>query len=286
MCRTPARHCTWWASMVLQSGHHADVDASALLFLDFDGVVCDSEAECFASSWLTWHEHFAPPAPDRVARALRRRFRALRPLISSGEDYVLIQQLIAAEQDGGDAFPADQATFDNARKETGPERMGAYKTTLAETRGAFINGRKAQWLRLNPLYPHVRDLLVAAGDLGRVRILSTKAPQLIEAILHAAGIHLAASSIMYAPSRPGGRDARKLELIEDELQRSALDAAVFVEDQFEHLVGPCRLPVRRLLCDWGYALPALLADGELLAGHEVSRVSAGDLAALMTRVTG
>ena len=258
---------------------------TALLFLDFDGVVCNSEAECFASSWLTWHTHFAPPLPDRMARSLRRRFHALRPLISSGEDYVLIQQLIAAEEADGDAFPAEQQVFDAARQAAGAERMGAFKTTLAETRAEFLANRKQEWLRLNPLYPHVRQLLLDAGDLSRIRILSTKASGLIAEILAAAGIRLAAEAIMHAPSRPGGQDARKLELIEQELQGSAYDSAVFVEDQFEHLTGPCRFAVRRLLCDWGYALPTILADSELLASHDVHCVGAAELADLMSRLT-
>ena len=262
----------------------AGSSATTLLFLDFDGVVCNSEAECFASSWLAWHIHFSPPIPNRVALPLRERFQALRPLISSGEDYVLIQQLIAAEQRDG-VFPAEQEAFDAARTAAGAEHMGAFKTTLADTRAQFLADRKPEWLRLNPLYPHVRTLLLEASDLSQIRILSTKATWLIAEILGAAGIRLASESIMHAPSRPGGQDARKLELIEAELEGSGYDRALFVEDQFEHLAGPCRFPVRRLLCDWGYALPALLADGKLLDRHGIRRVGAADLDDLMRPLT-
>ena len=261
-------------------------EGHALLFLDFDGVVCDSEGECFASSWLTWHEHFSPPAPEHVGRALRQRFHELRPLISSGEDYVLIQQVLAEERLSGVTFPANQVAFDDARRATGGDRMTTFKSALADTRARFLTDRKAEWLRLNPLYPHVRSLLLEAADLNRIRILSTKAPQLIEHILGAAGLSMVPGSVMHASSRPGGEDERKLDLIAGELERTGYAAAAFVEDQFEHLTGPCAFAVRRLLCDWGYALPAVVANAELLAREHVHRISADQLPALLQPITG
>ena len=60
-----------------------------LLFLDFDGVICDSEPECFESSSVAYRKL---KSPENVSKSLEHRslFRQLRPLIRSGEDYLVI----------------------------------------------------------------------------------------------------------------------------------------------------------------------------------------------------
>jgi phosphoglycolate phosphatase-like HAD superfamily hydrolase len=253
-----------------------------LLFLDFDGVICNSEAECFASSWMAYYESLHPPAASAVALRLRQRFGELRPLIRSGEDYVVIQQLLGEEARSGQEFPADQVEFDRMRDQIGGERIAVFKGALADTRARFLAERRATWLALNPLYTHLRDLL-SRSPLAGIRILSTKAPALIGEILGANQIEFPAHAILYAPSKPGGQDVRKLDLIAEELNRSGRSRALFVEDQVDHLLGPSAVEVGRYLCDWGYALPAVLANTEWLEEEQIALLRANQLEELFAQ---
>ena len=95
-------------------------DRPLLLYLDFDGVVCDSERECFVSSWLTYRQLGGATGGEHISLRARRRFRQMRPLIRSGEDYVVIQQILAREQaEAGFHGPATVPAFDAYRDALG-----------------------------------------------------------------------------------------------------------------------------------------------------------------------
>ena len=59
-----------------------------LVFLDFDGVICDSALECLVSSWEAYFRDHGRDAPKAVPVDLKERFLALRPYVRSGEDSV------------------------------------------------------------------------------------------------------------------------------------------------------------------------------------------------------
>ena len=261
-----------------------------LLYLDFDGVVCDSERECFVSSWLTYRQlgeaerqRGGAAGAERISLHARRRFRQMRPLIRSGEDYVVIQHILAREQaEEGFRGPDTQPAFDAYRDALGSRRVGHYKSAMADTRGAFLARDKAQWLALNRLYPHMRRLL-AAGDLANVRVLSTKAAPLVCEILRAHRIPIPERAVFHAASNPDGTDARKLDMIGAHLDRAPGAHALFVEDQLDHLLGNTDPRITGCLADWGYVLPEWFADHDLLRRERVRVVAAADMPDLFRR---
>lgn len=265
-------------------------DRQVLLYLDFDGVVCDSERECFVSSWLTYRQlGAAAPHPgsaaagEHISLRARRRFRQMRPLIRSGEDYVVIQQVLAREQaEEGFHGPATQPAFDAYRDALGSRRIAQYKSAMAATRDAFLARDKTQWLALNRLYPHMLRLL-AAGDLANVRILSTKAAPLVCEILRAHRVAIPASAVYHAASNPNGDDARKLDMIAAHLDRAPGAHAVFVEDQLDHLLGNADPRIATCLADWGYVLPEWFTDHDLLRTERVRVVTATEMPHLFRR---
>ena len=258
---------------------------SVLLYLDFDGVVCDSERECFVSSWLAYHDLAAGAGARHVRLTARRRFRQMRPLIRSGEDYVVIQQILAREEaENGFQGPSSQPAFDAYRERLGSRCMGRYKDAMAATRSAFLKRDKEGWLALNRLYPHMRRLL-AGCDLTGVRILSTKAAPLVCEILRAQRIPIPEHAVFHAASNPDGTDARKLDMIAEHLDRVPGTRALFVEDQIDHLLGNADPRITTYLADWGYVLPEWFADHRLLCHERVRVVGAGRMRELFDRAS-
>src|SRR5512138_3366484 len=120
-----------------------------LLILDFDGVICDSLDECFVSSWPAYHTLYRKSPPPKVPITLRDDFARLRPFIRTGEDYLLIQEILTQGKS-----VQDQAAFDALIAEAGPEKMRIFKELFTKARSELLEKDKRFWLSLNRIYPH------------------------------------------------------------------------------------------------------------------------------------
>ena len=94
---------------------------SNVIALDFDGVICDSAAECVVSAYGAFleakGEEFDPlasPVPDYF----RDGFHRMRPLIRDGRDYLMILYLL----DLGVPM-SDQRDFDDALEARLPDLL-------------------------------------------------------------------------------------------------------------------------------------------------------------------
>jgi phosphoglycolate phosphatase-like HAD superfamily hydrolase len=226
------------------------------LFIDFDGVICDSAAECLFSSWVAYdrltrdsEDGSQPPsAPLSVPVALRARFLHLRPFIRAGDDYVLIQRLLA-----GNRTPSRQEEFDHARREAGPQTLARYGDVLNRVRQELMAHDREHWLRLNPLYPGMAELLRAA-DWATTWILSTKRPLYIQAILAFHELPVPPRAILHAAA------VSKLATVAAVLDERQAERAALVDDQLDHLVGNDDPRIKVYLAAWGYAKPEWLKD--------------------------
>lgn len=229
------------------------------LFIDFDGVICNSAAECLFSSWVAYHRLTldanlrrtsgrSTSTPPSVPIALRTRFLHQRPFIRAGDDYVLIQHLLA-----GNHAPSCQEEFDQARREAGPQTLARYADMLNCVRQDLMAHDRAHWLRLNPLYPDVADLLRSA-DWETTWILSTKRPEYIEAILAFHQVPVPSNAILHAAN------ATKLDMVVSSLDDHRDERAALVDDQLDHLIGNGDPRVEVYLAAWGYAKPEWLED--------------------------
>lgn len=235
----------------------------SLLVLDFDGVICDSIDECFVSSWVAWHRLQGRSLPAALAIELRARFAALRPFIRSGEDYVVIQKLLAGER-----RVATQEEFDAALAAEGAEGMRRLKEVFYAARGDLLASDRAYWLSLNRVYPHVRAPLAAVAGRPDALVLSTKKSEFIVEILAANDIAIPQERVLHTGSRS------KADVITGILGPD--DRALLVDDQIDHLVA-CRHPrIDVRLALWGYVRP------EWLERHPgVPRVAAEDFERLL-----
>jgi phosphoglycolate phosphatase-like HAD superfamily hydrolase len=240
--------------------------AQTEVFIDFDGVLCDSLLECLASSWYAYFILHKGEQPVTMRLETKRRFSALRPYIRSGGDYLLIQELMDNNID-----VLSQADFDacldgaisSGRAETYSRLFDAARRFLLETYAA-------SWVRLNPLYAHVRPRLQSWCASPRFFILSTKQPSYIVKILEANNIRMDGDRILQSPARG------KLEMIRLRLQSGRPRRAVLVDDQLDHLLGNHEPRITPYLASWGYVRPQWL---EQPRGVEI--LSPGDFTCLL-----
>ncbi|MBN1685062.1 MAG: HAD family hydrolase [Spirochaetales bacterium] len=222
-----------------------DKMGKSLLFIDFDGVICDSVNECFVSSWLAYFGH-GDREPASISLSDYRLFRKYRPLIRRGGDYVLLQRCI----DMGIKL-ANQADFDIQAAIVGDAGMDAYHQQFYAVRKRLLDGDKAYWLRLNRIYAHVFEPLRQAS--GWAWILTTKEVSFVSEILASGGLPWDDRRIICS-----GKD-RKIDVIEGHIGN--YETAVFVDDQIDHFSGHVDPRITCYLAAWGYVQPAWLRAG-------------------------
>lgn len=227
-----------------------------LVFLDFDGVICNSVLECYVASWKTYYGDVVGRLPNVCALTEREQFYRYRPLMRTGEDYVLLQQLIHE----GVALHS-QSDFDRQLERVGAETMRSYRELIYRVRARMLVDDRAGWLRLNRVYPHVAAVLDRPASDDRFFILSTKKAQYISEILQDRGIEWPTQRIITAEGRT------KVSIIGEVLQRHRQTEAVFVEDQPDHFPGGSDSLGFKLSCylaEWGYVQDEWLEPGRFV----------------------
>ncbi|NNM53804.1 MAG: hypothetical protein HKM05_03680 [Spirochaetales bacterium] len=233
--------------------------SSSWLFLDFDGVICDSLPECYQTSSL-----LLPGVPgENTDESYARRFREGRVYIRSGEDYVALHKMLREGHD-----PQSQQEFDAVLKAMGHDTMSRYKQELYSLRERLLRDDPETWLSWNPLYEGMTESLNLVRGDPLVWILSTKKAEFIEAILHHHGVSWPLERIRYTDGRS------KLSWINTIAGHSP---SLLIDDQIDHLdfthpTCSCRLAL------WGYASTEARQRGvpslTLTEAHELLRARA------------
>lgn len=218
-----------------------------LLFLDFDGVLCDSLPETLVSSWIAYHEYVLGERPTAMPVDFRTEFSGLRPFIRSGEDYLLVQEIIDRR-----LTVTDQAVFDRLLSGKGPERMKEFKDFFYKARQELLQKKPEYWFSLNPIFGPLQQALDSCRSKNRVFILSTKKSDFILKILKNNRMDFKAENVI--DSGP----ADKAGLISRMLDRTGADKAHFIDDQLSHLQGVADRRIRLYLAAWGYVKPQWL----------------------------
>jgi len=219
--------------------------AGSLIFLDFDGVLCDSLEECYRSSWLAsmgW-KGGTPPEPP-FDTAYRERFDSCRPYIRSGEDYLVVHEWCVQGR-----VPASQAEFDASLQAKGQAELDRLKSILYGVRDRLLENFRALWLSWNPLYPGIAGALRKQAGNPLVRVLSTKKAEFIREILLSQGVDWPLERTLYTGPRT------KLDII---AEVAGTARSVLIDDQIDHLdfqhpTCQCYLAL------WGYVGPGAAA---------------------------
>lgn len=229
----------------------AEQKGRRLVFLDFDGVICDSLPECYAVSRAAFYGLYLKTAIPGPEADDERTFRQLRPYIRRGGDYMFLQlclqrRLIVGSQEEFDALVSENRSLDDL-----------FHDFFYQARRELFAADPERWYALNPLYPGMKELLDKHGRDDDTLILSTKEADYISKILSFHGIAWSGARICCS-----GKE-RKLGYIDRVMDELGATKAVFVDDQVDHFKGRSEHPVRCLLADWGYILPEWPESGQI-----------------------
>jgi hypothetical protein len=212
------------------------------LFLDFDGVICDSIDETFVSSWIAF-TGFHDLQPGSIPLSVYHTFRKYRPFIRGGRDYMLIQRCIAKN-----VAISNQEEFDAQADQLSEAELEGFHRDFYGARGALLENERAYWLGLNRIYPEISRALETV--VPHAWILTTKEAAFAHEIITSKGFDWSIDRIICSGKDP------KLGIIEEAIDES--DTAVFIDDQVDHFTDPVDPRISCYLASWGYILPEWL----------------------------
>lgn len=236
------------------------------LFLDFDGVLCDSVSECYVSSWIAFFERYRGERATSVRIQDYRLFREYRPYIVRGEDYLLLHALIM------DGVPIrNQADFDAAVERAGAEHLATYRALLYTVREQLVEQSLERWLDLHSAYPGIREPLSALAHDPSVWIVSTKRQEFILRVLRGWGIEWPADRVSTPVSRS------KVSIIQSVMSSRGMTEAIFVDDHAADLQCSGNPGLSCRLAAWGHVDPTALRS------DHYSRIELAELIEIMER---
>ncbi len=215
-----------------------------MLFLDFDGVICDSVEECLISSWVAYHRFVKHENPSSIRLAAKQQFYRLRPYVLDAEDYTLIQRYI----EEGTVF-VDEEEYYRARARFDKETLKAYHDAFFLGRNEVLSIDANLWYDMHKPFLGMLEALKHACAFPNARILSAKRPDYIKKLFMHWGVRWEEERIHYP------RGETKLQCIYRLLEAGEGRKAVFIDDQIEHLIRNEDPRVSCCLAGWGYIMP-------------------------------
>jgi len=220
--------------------------------LDFDGVLCDSAAESAVTAWRAGTQIWPgwqglEPPPHFLSR-----FLALRPVIETGYQTVLLLRLIELGHSNAVISGQFSELSEQLLKEIG--HPAAYLAQIfGKARDEWIERDLPGWLDRQRFYPKVLEALINLPPHTEWFVLTTKQERFVQLLLAQAGIDLPAERIF------GLERGRSKEAV---LEHWLLDSAFynahfhFVEDRLATLLRVVErdqlAAVQLYLASWGY----------------------------------
>jgi len=239
----------------------------SLVFLDFDGVICNSVLECLYSATIAYYIKYLKVQLTSLPLAFKEGFIRYRPFIRTGEDYVVLADIVARGVE-----IRRQEDFDREVQSNPQERLSLFRDLFYQTRRELITHDFLHWMRLNPLYLGVKKPLQKVAQDPDIYILSTKVSDLIHKILLYHGIEWPETRILYSHT------VSKKEIIGSILTSRGAVQATLLDDQLDHLrVAMEDSRISPFLAGWGYV------KREWLEQREIPVLSIDDFKALLFR---
>jgi len=248
-----------------------------VLALDFDGVVCDSLREVFATALATYES--MEPDSALLARLRSRRgegrwhglafandpvmvaFESMMPLGNRAEDFGVSLKAL-------DNFLelTDQESYDTFYRTVAPEWMATFHRGFYEQRDAARAFDTHGWLELNAPYPAFLEILRRRSADARIALATAKDRRSAELLLAHLGVGDLFAPELILDKETGKEKTAHLTALRDQLD-VPFDEITFVDDKLNHLETVAPLGVRPILAGWGFNTPRehALADEKGIA---------------------
>lgn len=238
---------------------------SSVLALDFDGVVCHSLDEVFATALATY-EALVPDSPliagvrsrigdgdwhriDLSNEPVLASFESLMPFGNRAEDFGV--SLRAAERG---LLPTDQAAYDAYRAAIEPEWIERFHVEFYRRRNAARAADLYGWLALHRPYEPFLELLRRRASSTTLALATAKDADSATVLLEHLGVgDLFRPELILDKEAGVGKTAHLSEL----RRRLGVDfeEITFVDDKVNHLEAVADLCVRPVLAAWGFNTP-------------------------------
>ena len=203
------------------------------LFIDFDGVICDSVNEAYISSWRAYYGENEKSA-DIAGKHL---FCSCRPFIKTGSDFMILQDCAAKKN-----IPKSQEDYNKLYLKYSEEEHKNNFEKFYKSRSFLLENYPDFWFLQNKLYDGIKGVLTELRSASAVFILSTKKSSFINEILKREKIEWPEERILSSVS------GEKIPVIESLLKDG--DTAVLIEDQAEYFKKHPKISF--VLAEWGY----------------------------------
>ena len=233
-----------------------------VIALDFDGVLCDSVRETFATALHTYGEAM----PDsRLVDRIRARLGPWpwsNPAIATDPDFLRFESLVPLgnrAEDFGVALLAmdlqtevtDQSAYDTLYASLDPSWLASFHGRFYESRAELRAEAPEAWLELHRDYPRFTQLLYEiAGDV-RLAIATAKDSRSLALLLDRFGVDGLFAPELRFDKETGVQKTEHLTELAGRLGSKFADIT-FVDDKVNHLQRVAPLGVRPVLAGWGH----------------------------------
>lgn len=261
-----------------------------VIALDFDGVICDSAAECVVSAYGAYVQakgEAFDPMESVVPDYFRDGFYRLRPLIRDGRDYVMILYLL----DRGVAIK-DQDDFDHELETRLPDLLNIFgvengpglEAAFQKYRAGFRVRDEGGWMDRNPLYDGMKEALGQRdGSLDGVFVTTSKPSTVAKSILEHNGFSLPEGHVLGKDMVGRSPDKNVHMQLVTEASGVGYEDIHFVDDQVAHLELAMGLGVNCYLASYGYTTDKQV---EKARGLGIRVLEEGELVGWMGGVLG
>jgi len=236
-----------------------------VLALDFDGVVCDSLREVFATALATyesmepdsallarlrsrrgagrWHELDLMDDPVRVS------FESMMPLGNRAEDFGIslkaLDNLLEL---------TDQGAYDTFYGTVDPEWIATFHRRFYEQRDTARAFDTHGWLELHAPYPILLELLRRRAHEAKIALATAKDRRSAELLLAHLGVGDLFAPELVLDKETGVSKIAHLTALHERLD-VPYEEITFVDDKLNHLETVAPLGVRPILAGWGFNTP-------------------------------
>ncbi len=218
--------------------------------LDFDGVICDSALETGVSGWKAAAKIWDDFTTSLPSKDFSDRFRQVRPNMGTGYEAILIARML----NDGETVEAIMDDYDDKKQKIIDDsslEIDSLKKIFGETRDSWIKDDIDEWIKMNPLFPGIKEKLQRLSEQGFWYVVTTKQERFVKKIFRANQIQLPEERIFGLD-----RNKTKEEILIDLVAKHTEEKIYFVEDMLPALLkvfNNSQLALVKLfLVSWGY----------------------------------